>query len=180
MSGTSSLRRGRVAVLVLMLAGAAGCAEAPSGSWSEQAGVWVFHDPSTDRTHYLVIDAFPTLPPRSVVFFEWDSAGLSDRARRNLEEFARAFAELPNARVELTGHADASGGSAHNQRLSERRIGAVVAELVRLGVSADSIRPSAFGETRPLVPTRDGVQEQQNRRVDLRAVAEPRGHANQP
>jgi OmpA-OmpF porin, OOP family len=43
----------------------------------------------------------------------------------------------------------------------------VAAELVRQGVSRNEIAITAFGESRPLVPTADGVREPQNRRVEI-------------
>ena len=47
-------------------------------------------------------------------------------------------------------------------------MGAVVAgELTRNGIGRDEITVQAFGESRPLVPTADGVREPQNRRVEI-------------
>ena len=52
-------------------------------------------------------------------------------------------------------------------RLSERRAEAVKAELIRLGVPATVITTVGKGEEDPLVPTKDGVREAQNRRVEI-------------
>ena len=70
-------------------------------------------------------------------------------------------------RIEVAGHADRSGTPAYNQRLSQRRADAVAAELVARGVSRSEISVTAYGESRPLVPTADGVREPQNRRVEI-------------
>ncbi|GAV36929.1 outer membrane protein precursor [Roseomonas sp. TAS13] len=51
--------------------------------------------------------------------------------------------------------------------LSRRRADAVAAELVRQGIQRSEITVEAFGESRPLVPTADGVREPQNRRVEI-------------
>ncbi len=67
----------------------------------------------------------------------------------------------------MAGHADRSGSDAYNLRLSQRRADAVAAELVRQGVNRNDIGIQAFGESRPLVPTADGVREPQNRRVEI-------------
>jgi len=67
----------------------------------------------------------------------------------------------------VAGHADRSGTPQYNQGLSMRRAQAVAAELVRLGVKQQAIAISAFGDTRPLVPTAAGVREPQNRRVEI-------------
>ena len=67
----------------------------------------------------------------------------------------------------MAGHADRSGSAQYNQRLSQRRADAVAAELVARGVPRNIIMVSAYGESRPLVPTADGVREPQNRRVEI-------------
>ena len=67
----------------------------------------------------------------------------------------------------MAGHADRSGTPQYNQRLSQRRADAVAAELVRRGVPRNAMAIQAFGESRPLVPTADGVREPQNRRVEI-------------
>jgi outer membrane protein OmpA-like peptidoglycan-associated protein len=48
-----------------------------------------------------------------------------------------------------------------------RRGEAVAEELVRVGVPRTAISVQAFGETRPLIVTADGVREPQNRRVEI-------------
>ena len=44
---------------------------------------------------------------------------------------------------------------------------AVAADLVARGVSRSAITVQAYGESRPLVATADGVREPQNRRVEI-------------
>jgi OmpA-OmpF porin, OOP family len=67
----------------------------------------------------------------------------------------------------VAGHADRSGSPQYNQRLSQRRADVVAAELVRQGVNRSDIGITAYGESRPLVATADGVREPQNRRVEI-------------
>ncbi len=102
-----------------------------------------------------------------LVFFDWDRADLTDRARQIIAEAAQNSTKVQATRIEVAGHADRSGSPQYNQRLSQRRADAVAAELVRLGVARSAITVQAFGESRPLVPTADGVREPQNRRVEI-------------
>ena len=74
-----------------------------------------------------------------LIFFDFDRADLTDRA----------------------------GTPQYNQALSERRAAAVAAELERRGIARAAMTVQAFGESRPLVPTADGVREPQNRRVEI-------------
>ena len=102
-----------------------------------------------------------------LVFFDWDRADLTDRARQIVSEAAQASTKVQYTRIEVQGNADRSGTPAYNQRLSLRRAQTVAAELVRLGVPRTAIDIQAFGDTRPLVPTAPGVREPQNRRVAI-------------
>ncbi len=102
-----------------------------------------------------------------LVFFDWDRADLTDRARAIIGEAAQATTRIAVTRIEVAGHTDKSGTPRYNQGLSQRRANNVAAELVRLGVPRQAITTQAFGESRPLVPTADGVREPQNRRVEI-------------
>lgn len=101
------------------------------------------------------------------VFFDWDRADLTDRARQIIGEAAAATTRMQVARIDVAGHADRSGTARHNQALSLHRAEAVAAELVGHGVPARSITVAAFGETRPLIATADGAREPRNRRVEI-------------
>ena len=102
-----------------------------------------------------------------LVFFDWDRADLTDRARQIVAEAAAASTHVQTTRIEVQGNADRSGTPAYNLGLSRRRADAVAAELVRRGVARGEIVIQAFGDTRPLVPTAPGVREPQNRRVEI-------------
>jgi outer membrane protein OmpA-like peptidoglycan-associated protein len=111
--------------------------------------------------------AAPSVARTFLVFFDWDRAELTSRAREIIGEAAQASLRVETTRIEVAGHADRSGTVQHNQRLSQRRADAVAAELVGHGVPRTAITITALGETRPLVPTADGVREPQNRRVEI-------------
>ena len=102
-----------------------------------------------------------------LVFFDWDRADLTDRARQVIAEAAQASTHVQVTRIEVDGYTDRSGTQAYNQGLSVRRAQNVANELVRLGVPRDAIAIQGFGETNPLVPTAEGVREPQNRRVEI-------------
>ena len=142
---------------------------------------------SDDYNHSILIglryafDAAPLPPPPApivpqiqaapartyLVFFDWDRADLTDRARQIIAEAAQASTHVQYTKIEVQGNADRSGTPAYNQSLSLRRAQTVAAELVRQGVPRTAIDIQAFGDTRPLVPTAAGVREPQNRRVAI-------------
>ena len=111
--------------------------------------------------------AVPAVARTYLVFFDFDRADLTDRARQIIAEAATNSTRAGTTRIEVSGHADRSGTPQYNQRLSERRAAAVAAELERRGVARSAMAIQAFGESRPLVPTAAGVREPQNRRVEI-------------
>ncbi|MBN8899395.1 MAG: hypothetical protein BGO51_21360 [Rhodospirillales bacterium 69-11] len=107
-------------------------------------------------------------PSRSyLVFFDWDKATLTDRARQIIKEAADNSTRVQYTRIEVNGYTDTSGTPKYNQGLSVRRAQAVAGELVRNGVPKNAISIQGFGETNLLVPTGPGVREPQNRRVEI-------------
>ena len=119
----------------------------------------------------VVVQPAP-VPSRDVartylVFFDWDRADLTDRARQIIAEAARATTQVQVTRIEVDGNTDTTGTARYNQGLSVRRAQNVAAELVRLGVPRSAITTQGFGFSRLLVPTGPGVREPQNRRVEI-------------
>ena len=112
------------------------------------------------------VAAAPAAARSFIVFFDFDRADLTPRAREIIGQAAQA-SRTGTTRIEVAGHADRSGTPQYNQGLSQRRANNVAAELVSQGVARNAISVAAFGESRPLVPTADGVREPQNRRVEI-------------
>jgi outer membrane protein OmpA-like peptidoglycan-associated protein len=102
-----------------------------------------------------------------IVFFDWDKAILTDRAKQIVSEAAANSTKVQTTRIEVNGYTDTSGTPQYNQGLSVRRAQAVAAELVKDGVPKAAIFMQGFGESHPLVPTGPNVREPQNRRVEI-------------
>ncbi len=109
----------------------------------------------------------PRTPGPFIVFFDWDKDEITPAASAILDNAAAAYASTGQASVTLAGHADRSGSDAYNVGLSQRRANNVRSYLAGRGVPDGSITTEAFGESRPLVDTADGVREPQNRRVEI-------------
>jgi outer membrane protein OmpA-like peptidoglycan-associated protein len=102
-----------------------------------------------------------------LVFFDWDKATLTDRARQIISTAAAASTKVQYTRIEVNGYTDTSGTPQYNRGLSVRRAQAVAAELVNDGVPQAAISVQGVGGTHLLVPTGAGVREPQNRRVEI-------------
>ncbi len=101
------------------------------------------------------------------VLFEFDKSVIRTQYYPALNEWVKFFQDNPQVFAEIHGHADSTGPSDYNQRLSERRADAVVKYLTRNGVDASQLIPLGFGESRPLVPNTSKEGQQKNRRVEL-------------
>lgn len=107
------------------------------------------------------------------VFFAFDSADLSDRAREELARIAQQVDEAGLRTVSVVGHTDAVGDDAYNLDLSRQRAEAV--RVVLADALADAtITAEGVGEAQPLAPeTVDGQDNPDgraaNRRVEIRA-----------
>ena len=88
------------------------------------------------------------------VFFNLNKAVIS--SQRDLQNVAAlvAVAKEQGTKLVVTGYADSQTGSAErNRQLSEQRAEAVVAELLKMGVSRDQIETVAVGGVDTLTPT---------------------------
>jgi outer membrane protein OmpA-like peptidoglycan-associated protein len=98
------------------------------------------------------------------IHFEFDSAVLTENARRQLAEVAQVLDEFPTCRFTLEGHTDAYGPDAYNLDLSNRRAKAVEDHLTALRIQAQRLAAVGLGETRPLVADAYAAE---NRRVEI-------------
>jgi outer membrane protein OmpA-like peptidoglycan-associated protein len=101
------------------------------------------------------------------VYFDWDKSNVTSQAAAILDNAAAAYQTCGTANVEVAGHADRSGPDPYNISLSQRRADAVRSYLAGRGIPDGALTTEAFGESRPLVETADGVREPQNRRVEV-------------
>jgi opacity protein-like surface antigen len=94
----------------------------------------------------------PEISRNFIVFFDWNRADITSLAQNIITSAVAESKRIDKVRIKLTGHADRSGASRYNRRLSMRR---------------SDIAIIAKGESDPLVTTGDGVREPQNRRVEI-------------
>ena len=107
--------------------------------------------------------------------FKTGSATIEKLYDAKLNEFASLVESLPEAVIEITGHADRRGNDAANLALSQRRIQAVEQRLGKLGVRNKSMQTSAFGESRPATETDNFENNFFDRRVVVRVVSAGNG-----
>jgi outer membrane protein OmpA-like peptidoglycan-associated protein len=117
--------------------------------------------------------------------FALDSAALTEAHKKDIEGLAFSIAlhagMLANARVTIaiSGHTDTSGPDKHNMGLGQDRADAVkdaldkalAGQKLKAGTIAGETSTS-FGESKLRIPTKDGVKEPRNRRVEIEVTIE--------
>ncbi len=166
-----------------------------SGTYSDADLTIVNHGDGTAIVNGAAIDADPVPPVPSVgsfpsmgslapvescgvtitledgVLFDFDRYDLRPASVDVIRELAAAVQEAGSTDLVVSGHTDAIGTDAYNQRLSEQRADAVAQGLREAGVTA-AIDARGFGESQPIAPNElDGQDNpagrQLNRRVEI-------------
>ncbi len=104
------------------------------------------------------------------VFFPTDVASVDFEGQQAVSAAADAATANPDATLIVQGHTDTVGSEEYNLELSKRRAQSVVEILNNMGISTDRMTVGAVGESELLVPTADGVPEQDNRVTVMRLV----------
>lgn len=110
------------------------------------------------------------VPPQEYynVPFVFDKAIMTPDGERVLAQAIKDVKDLDQLKIALRAHADRSGPNDFNLKLSRRRAEAVLNRMAAAGIPQERLRiVEAVGETRPMVPTADGVKEQANRVVEI-------------
>ncbi len=87
-----------------------------------------------------------------VIYFEFDEAGLTERAQRQLQIVAEILAQGKERVIRINGHADAVGSDDYNVGLSDKRAESIRQTLISMGVSPEQVITEAFGAAKPRSP----------------------------
>ena len=103
--------------------------------------------------------------------FDFNKSNIKREFVPVLDEAAQILKDNASVNVTIEGHTDSIGSDAYNQRLSERRAGAVKQYLVSKGVAADRLTTVGRGEKDPVAPntTPDGKDNPEGRAMNRRA-----------
>ena len=113
----------------------------------------------------------PTLGCGSIIHsiaFSFDSAEIRPESGAVLAELFKGLQGDPGRKVVIEGHTSSEGTEDYNNALSQRRAQAVVADLVRRGLSSLSLTAAGIGERRPISSNNDESGRSLNRRVEVK------------
>jgi peptidoglycan-associated lipoprotein len=102
-----------------------------------------------------------------VIYFEYDSAKISDDSLSMIEAHGNFIASNGNVSARLEGNTDERGTREHNIALGDRRAQSVRRLLMFQGASADQLETISYGEERPAVLGHTEDAWAKNRRVEI-------------
>jgi peptidoglycan-associated lipoprotein len=104
------------------------------------------------------------------IYFDFDSAGLSESARSTLTKNAAALAKETTAKIRIEGNCDERGSAEYNLALGERRAKAAQQYLVTMGVKPYRLSILSYGKEKPAVKGSDEAAWTKNRRDEFVVV----------
>lgn len=103
------------------------------------------------------------------VHFHFDKTEMTEGGRQDFQRAVAALREYPQLRINVIAHADRAGSVEYNKALSKRRADAVLTAFAQAGIDLGRVDVvEAVGESRPMVPTADGVPHPENRVAELK------------
>ena len=113
--------------------------------------------------------------PRTFTFeklnFDTDASAIRADDQPTLSALAQILAAYPNAKVKLTGYADARGTEPANQKLGADRAASVGKALTDAGVASDRVATASGGDSNPVATNATAPGQFKNRRTELTVTA---------
>ena len=120
-----------------------------------------------DESAQAMLDRTDTPLADRIIYFEFDSAKISDQSLAVLEAHGNFIASNGEVSVRLEGHSDERGSREYNIALGDRRAQSVRRVLLFQGASVDQIETVSYGEEQPALLGHTEEAWSRNRRVEL-------------
>jgi flagellar motor protein MotB len=101
------------------------------------------------------------------IFFDHGKASLRAESNAELERLVKLMKDVPNLKIEISGHTDNTGSASINDVLSQQRADAVVAYLTSKGIAANRLTAKGYGSSIPVASNNSEDGRQQNRRTEF-------------
>jgi peptidoglycan-associated lipoprotein len=132
-----------------------------------------------EATARVTVNAAPAPPPQTSneteaelftqnvkdVFFDYDTADISQQYQQVLQGDARFLQQHPGMKFTIEGHCDERGSTEYNLALGDNRANATKQALISLGIPADRIRTISYGKEKPFCTESTEACWSQNRRA---------------
>ncbi len=109
----------------------------------------------------------PTPAVTFKLYFKSGTAELTEDSKKSLPQVLQTIKTRNSNDISVIGHTDRAGDADKNAKLALTRAKETAETIMKLGVDPKIINIESHGEENPVVPTADGVSEEQNRRVEI-------------
>lgn len=106
------------------------------------------------------------------IYFPVNKFDLEPSSQVELDKIVQFLNENPAVKILISGHTDNAGKPADNLTLSNNRAKTVVSYLINKRIHPERLTYKGFGETKPLATNKTEVGRAQNRRTELKIVAQ--------
>jgi len=106
------------------------------------------------------------------IYYNTNSAELTESSMPILESFAKWLKENPNVRIEIQGHTDNVGNPKDNEALSSNRAFSVKGVLEELGIAGDRIESKGYGSSKPVADNATEEGRAKNRRTEFAILSQ--------
>ena len=108
----------------------------------------------------------------SNIQFETGGAQLTQRSQFEINNLVDILKKYPAMRIEISGHMDNSGEAAANVQLSGERANAIYQALISNGIDASRLTAVGYGSEKPVATNDTEAGRQQNRRTEIKILAQ--------
>lgn len=101
------------------------------------------------------------------IFFDTGKSTLRPESNSELDRLVKLMKDVPNLKIELSGHTDNTGSASLNNELSQARAEAVVSYLKGKGIAGDRMTAKGYGSSKPIATNATPAGRQENRRTEF-------------
>ena len=101
------------------------------------------------------------------VFFDIGKSSLRAESNGELDRLVKLLKDVPNLKIEISGHTDNTGSANLNETLSQQRAESVVTYLKNKGITPNRLTAKGYGSSKPVSSNSTEDGKQQNRRTEF-------------
>ncbi|MCO5259983.1 MAG: OmpA family protein [Crocinitomicaceae bacterium] len=102
------------------------------------------------------------------IFFDTGKSTLRPESNAELDRLVQLLKDVPNLKIELSGHTDNTGSATLNNELSKARAEAVVTYVKGKGIAANRLTAEGYGSSQPIASNNTADGRQENRRTEFK------------
>ncbi len=102
------------------------------------------------------------------IFFDTGKSTLRSESNNELDRLVKLLKDVPNLKIEISGHTDNTGSASTNNELSKARAEAVVTYLKNKGIAANRLTAEGYGSSQPIATNNTAAGKQENRRTEFK------------